>query len=175
MNLTDKNFLILIICAVFILATLIYLPFRTKFILKNAGKLILKTKNSSKITSGLVLIFSGILIIVSARRELSFFATIIVYALSVLGCFMGTGEILLCAKSGLYENGIISGGRFYSLSSFKNLPMLKLPEEDQNFYKNNSIKIITNNNNTISIQFFNDEEASAVQNELIKLKPELKD
>lgn len=167
--------LFIVLLSAFIFLIIIFsIPFRTKYIIKCAGKLILPVYNNHPIIPVFIIILSALLITIIGFKELGFISDTIICLVSILGVAMGSEEVALYNKWGVYTNGLIGNGHFLALKEIYALPYLSYTKEEQEQYNNKVLPITTDKRGTINFIYKTEKECEDVKNALLKLAPDLR-
>ncbi len=173
MNSNTQRMILVVAAAIIYILILASSPFRLKYVLKRAGKLIVAVQKKKIFMQILILIFAALLIFLLFFRELGLFIDVIICLVAILGAAMGSEEMLLNKASGLYENGIIYNGNFLPLKEIYALPTLSYSKEEQESLDPRVLSVTTDKKGTVNYYFASAEEKNSVQNELLKLNPSL--
>ena len=174
MNFNDYRFLLIISALAVFLLLLFSIPFRKKNYSNKAGKNLVKTSENKKyLMNYLSIIFAAFLIAILFFRNLGFVYNLIICLVALLAVYMGTEEIVLNGLSGLYENALIGNGKYLSLSEIFVLPVLSYSKEEQAALDQRILVITTEKKGSVNFIFSSEDEKNFVENQLLKLKPEL--
>lgn len=174
MDLNVFRFAVLAVSVFCYFLILVSIPLRIKSILKRAGKCVLRIKGKNFVIQILIIISCGGILALLGFRELGAVGDSIVCLVAILGVAIGSEEAGLFRHCGIYENGIISGGRYLPLSEIYSIPSLNLSEEEQKSNESSALKLITEKKGTVTFVYESPEERREVLEKILELRPELK-
>ncbi|MGP1457900.1 MAG: hypothetical protein ACTTKL_01120 [Treponema sp.] len=151
------------------------IPLWRRFILRRAGKCILAAGSKNALLPALIVLGCAALIAIVWVKRLGMATDIIVLSIAVFGAAIGSSEIALNGSGGVYENGLIGGGRFLPLSEIYALPLAaSLDNGGDAQFNRTAIKVITNKRGAISFLYESPDECKAVAEALSALVPSLR-
>ena len=173
---TQENLIkliLLIVSSCIFLGILISIPFRSKYILKKAGKKIISMKDRQFVLSLLIIIFSAALILIVGIKHLAFSINLITCMVALLGGAIGSQELALRNKCGVYENGIIGPSNFLPVKEIYGVSELGWTEEERNEHDRKVIHIVTDKKGTVPFICDSEEQAEEILAGIIKICPSL--
>lgn len=165
MDLKVFRFAVLAVSVFCYFLILVSIPLRIKSILKRAGKCVFRIKGKNFVIQILIIISCGGILALLGFRELGAVGDSIVCLVAILGVAIGSEEAGLFSHCGIYENGIISGGRYLPLSEIYSI---------QKSNESSALKLITEKKGTVTFVYESPEERREVLEKILELRPELK-
>ncbi|MBD5411080.1 MAG: hypothetical protein HDR53_08415 [Treponema sp.] len=172
----DMRFMVVIAATTFYILIIATIPIRLKYIAKRIGEKIFSTVPKKPFLNILTLIFSALLIVLLFFRDAGLLGTIVICLVAIIGAAMGSEELALLKKSGVYKNGILFGGNYIPLNEIYALQFFYNETEDKYANEENKrvLKILTNKRGTITLIYASEEECRKVVNTLKKLSPTIR-
>ena len=172
----DFRYVVVLIATAFYILILTTIPIRVKYIMRRIGKMIFPTTAKKPFLDIFIIIFAALLITLLFFRNVGLLGTIAICLVAILGTAMGSEELALLKKNGVYKNGIIFGGNHIPLDEIYALQVFYNESEDESANKENKrvLKILTNKKGTITLIYSSEEECRNVVDTLQKLSPEIR-
>ena len=148
------------------IAIFLYHIFFEKAKFQKLGNCILPlTQKKSRILYPM-LVFVCVIFALLFVRRFSLFIIIILTATCVLAVELGLRDYILQRKGGVYENGLITSGRFLTKEDFVSFPTLAYENDspEASSIPPEMLKTVTKNNGVIVLEFANQEERNSTVN-----------
>lgn len=168
------NLILEIVSGVIYLLVLASIPLRAMYIEKKAGKKIIGLKSKSIVLPVLILFFSAMILVIVAAKKMGFGINLIACLVAILGGALGSQEIALRNKCGIYENGLIGTGNFLPVKEIYGIQELGWTEAERDEHDKRVIHIITDKKGTVPYLCDDEEQAKEVIEGLKKICPSLK-
>lgn len=165
MSLNNFRVISVIFSAMIYLLLLVFVPLKTNFVLKKAGKKVISVQKKNIFFQMLIMIFSALLIFLILLRDLGILTDIVVCLVALLGCAMSLNEISMNRFCGLYEKGLIGNGHFLSFEQILSVQDSELGSR--------ILIVSTEKNSAEQFIFDSEEEKNSVQNEILRRNPRL--
>lgn len=164
-NFNDFRVVSVIFGAAVYLLLLVFVPLKTNFALKKAGKIVIPVGKKKIFIQILIMIFSALLIFFVWLRDLGALTDIVVCLVADLGCAMSMNEISMNRFCGLYENGLVGNGRFLTFGQILSVQDSELDSR--------ILIVSTEKNSAEQFIFASEEEKNSIQKEILKRNPKL--
>ena len=148
------------------IAVVLYHLFFEKNKFEKLGNCLLPLTQKRSKTLFLILILTCLMFALHCVRRFSLFITLILTATAVLAVELSFRDHILQKLNGVYENGLITGGRFLQKDEIVSFPTLAYENDSDNASSvpPQMLKTVTKNNGVIFLEFANSEERNnAVQ------------
>ena len=133
---------------------------------KKLGNCLLPLTQKNSKTLFLILILTCLIFALLFVRRFSLFITLILSTTAVLSVELSFRDHVLQKLNGVYENGLITGGRLITKEDFVSFPTLvyENDSDDASSVPPQMLKTVTKNNGVIFLEFADSEERNnAVQ------------
>ena len=173
MFLNNFRVISVIFSAMIYLLLLVFVPLKTNFVLKKAGKKVISVHKNNIFFQILIMIFSAFLIFLILLRDLGILTDIVVCLVALLGCAMSLNEISMNRFCGLYEKGLIGNGRFFPFEKIIALHKSVHSNDEMENIDPRILILATEKNSAEQFIFDSEEEKNSVQNEILRRNPRL--
>lgn len=173
MPISNQRLFLVIASAVVYFLILFSIPLRIKYIMNRTGKKLVSVEKKNILLQVLIIVFAGLLIGVLLIRELGLMTDIVISLVAILGVAMGSEEVALNDKCGLYEKGIIGNGHFLPLTEIFALPALSYSKEEQEALDPRVLMVTTDKKGTVNFIYSSPEEKDLIEKGLLSLNPGL--
>lgn len=170
----QSRFIIGIVGIIVFALLFILVPVKKIKVSKMTGKNVLPLSNAGILKTIITLVVAAVLIVVTMFRNFAPWIQVILCGCGILAEYMSIIDLANYGKNGIYENGILYGGKFFEFTDIKAFPVLQLPAEEQENYAKNTLVITTGKRGKEAVIFADDEECALVTAKIFELHPELK-
>lgn len=148
-------------------------PIRARFIIRKAGDLIVPIKKKTVALPLMIVLFSAFLLVILFFKQLSIFVALITMLVAVLGAAIGTQELALHDKCGLYQNGLVGATHYLPVKEIYGIEELGWSKEEREEHSSNVIHIITDKKGMVPFICEDEEQTKKVLAALVEICPAL--
>lgn len=148
---------------------------RRKFVVLNAGKLLLKLPGNVSVKDIVILVFAAAMIAVIALRSFELYFDVMFVCVALLAEEIAIREMMVSNNAGVYEKKILYSSYSIFYDEIEMLPTLAYEnDEDTTGVDKRFLKVILKNGKQVEFGFSDEETRNKVVQTILSAEPRLK-
>lgn len=171
----EYKFLISIVGGIAYLGLLASFFMRRKFVVLNAGKLLLKLPGSVCAKDFCIMIFAAAMIGAICLRNFALYLDVMFVLIALIAGEIAVRDLMISNNAGVYEKKILYGTYSYFYDEIELFPTLSYEDDDEtNGVDKRFLKAVLKNGKQIDFGFPTEELRNQVVQTILSVAPELK-